>query len=93
MGEIIDKTEGKINQAVGDVNGNKGSSERARGTNARLSRRPSEGCEVRGQQKNPKLTRIYNKVMGGNYHGYYNAHHHRRRVDPIVRRGRRLLVE
>jgi hypothetical protein len=51
-----------------------------------------EGCEVRGQRKNPQSTRIYNKVKGGNYHGYYNAHHHRRRVGPIVRRGRRLLL-
>ena len=48
---------------------------------------------MRGQRKNPKLTRIDNKVMGGNCHGYYNAHHHHRRVDSIVRRGRRLLLE
>jgi len=62
-------------------------------TNARPSRRRGEGSEARGQRKNPKLTQIYNKVNGGNYHGYYNAHHHHCRVDPIVRRGRRLLVE
>jgi hypothetical protein len=47
---------------------------------------------VGGQRKNPKLTRIYNKVKGGNYHEYYNAYYHHRGVDPIVRRGRRLLL-
>jgi hypothetical protein len=32
------------------------------------------------------------KVKEGNDHEYYNAHHHQR-VDPIVRRGRQLLLE
>jgi hypothetical protein len=36
---------------------------------------------------------MFNKVKGGNYHEHYNAHHSHRRVDPIVRRGWRLLLE
>ena len=39
------------------------------------------------------MTRMFNKGKRGNYHEYYNAYHHRRRVGPIVRRGWRLLVE
>ena len=35
---------------------------------------------------------MFNKAKGGNYHGYYNAHHYHRRVGRIVRR-RRLLLE
>ena len=61
MGEIIDKTKGKIKQAVGDLTGNKRPSERTRGANARPSRRRGEGCETRGQRKNPKLTRCSTK--------------------------------
>jgi len=39
------------------------------------------------------MTRIFNKIKGGNYHGYYRNYHSRRRVVPSVWRRRRLLVE
>ena len=43
--------------------------------------------------ENPKLTQMFNKFKGGNYHGYYNGHHCHRRVGSIVRRRRRLLLD
>ena len=87
------QTMGEIKQAVGALNGNKRLKRESEKDERKASRRRGEGSEARGQRKNPKLTQTYNKVMGGNYHGYYNAHHHRRRVGPIVRRGWRLLLE
>jgi hypothetical protein len=36
---------------------------------------------------------MFNKVEGGNNHEYYYADHYHRPVDPVVRRGWRLLLE
>jgi len=36
---------------------------------------------------------MFDKVEGGDYHEYYYADHYHRRVDPVVRRGWRLLLE
>ena len=65
MGEIIDKAKGRIKQAVGDLTGNKRLKREGERANAGPSRRRGEGCEVRGQRKNPKLTQMFNKVSKG----------------------------
>jgi len=82
---------------------NNGASETSQGEQAgeipSASSFPIHGTALAGwrrtrstEESNPKLAQMFNKVKGGNYHGYYNAHYHRHRVDSIVRRGRRLLL-
>jgi len=93
MGEVIDKTKGKIKQAVGNLTGNKRLKRKGERDERKAKSKRGEGYEARGQRKNSKLTQMFNKVKGGNYHEHYNAHHSHRRVDPIVRRGWRLLLE
>ena len=84
---------GEIKQAVGALNGNKRLKRESEKDERKASRRRGEGSEARGQRKNLKLTQMFNKAKGGNYHGYYNTHHYHRRVVGSVWRGRRLLLD
>jgi uncharacterized protein YjbJ (UPF0337 family) len=61
MGEIVDKTKGKIKQALGDPGGNKRRKVEGERDERQANSRRVEGCETRSQRKNPKLTQLFNK--------------------------------